>query len=257
MFQPMIPVHQVAYPDLNVASVLSFPFPIPALLTLRAAGEMGASGGEINSVRRDFLAKVAVSRDRFVSLHQIHSRSVLAADPETYGSDADGMVTSDRRLCIGVTVADCMPIYLFDRSSGAFGILHSGWRGTGILADAVRMMARLYETEAAELTVLLGPAIGVCCYRVDEERAALFRGRWGNRSAVQRDGQWYLDLRRANLDLADRLGVGVVIDGHICTACHDAFSSFRREGPDSYAGMLALTGRLIPPAEAIKVREIQ
>ncbi|HUX12622.1 MAG TPA: polyphenol oxidase family protein, partial [Spirochaetia bacterium] len=197
----MTPVHRVGYPDLKVASVLAFPFPIPALLTLRAVGEMGASGGELNETRRAFLDKVSVPRDRFVSLHQIHSRSVLGADPQTYGSDADGMVTSDRRLCLGVTVADCMPIYLYDRSSGAFGILHSGWRGTGILADAVHAMARLYDAEAAELTVLLGPAIGVCCYRVDAERAALFQKRWGSGAAVRRDGEWYLDMRRANLDL--------------------------------------------------------
>jgi polyphenol oxidase len=240
----------VAFPDLGAASVISLPFPIPALLTLKAAGEMGASGGELSPARAAFLNKIGVERSRFVSLHQVHSRSVVLGGSESYGAEADGMVTSDRRLCFGVTVADCMPIYLYDRASGAFGLLHSGWRGTGIVSDAIRLMAAHFETNAAELTVMIGPAIGSCCYRVDQDRAALFRSRWGEAAAESRGGEWFLDLRRANLDLLARLGVGQIIDAHVCTACNTAFSSFRREGAESYAGMLAVTGRLTVPAEA-------
>lgn len=245
----------VVYPDLGAASVLAFPFPIPALLTLRAAGEMGASGGRLSPAREAFLGEIGVERGRFVSLRQVHSRSVVLGGSESYGADADGMVTSDRRLCLGITVADCMPIFLFDRASGAFGLLHSGWRGTGIVSDAIRLMAGHFQTDPGELTVMIGPAIGPCCYRVDENRAALFRGRWGESSAIFRNGEWFLDLRRANLELLERLGVGRIIDAHVCTACNIAFSSFRRDGPDSYEGMLAVAGQLKVPAAATRITE--
>jgi hypothetical protein len=45
-------------------------------------------------------------------------------------------------------VADCLPIFVYDRRGGAFALLHSGWKGTGI---------------------------GACCYAVDAARAEGFR----------------------------------------------------------------------------------
>ena len=249
----MTTVSTIAYPSLSSERILSYAFPVPALLSLKAAGEMGASGGPLSEARQSLLNEIGVPRERFVSLHQVHSRSVHVADADTYGADGDGMISSNRNLCLGITVADCMPIFLYDRASGAYGLLHSGWRGTGIAVDAVRQLNNHFDSEPAELTALLGPCIGVCCYRVDEERASLFSSRWGKASAVKRDGDWYLDMRQANIGLLRNIGVSQVIDAHICTACHSAFASYRREGPQQYTGMVALLGKLKVPADAVRL----
>jgi copper oxidase (laccase) domain-containing protein len=162
--------------------------------------------------------------------------------------EADGLVSPGRVAggapvgCLVITVADCMPIFLFDSGTGAFGLLHSGWKGTGILAEAVRVMGRLYGTKPADVSAVLGPRIGACCYVVDEARAAEFSGEFGAAAVVRADGRPRLDLVAANLAIADALGLGAVdvMDG--CTSCDARFGSFRRQGAGRFTRMAAAIG---------------
>jgi polyphenol oxidase len=153
------------------------------------------------------------------------------------------MVTDRAELLLTITVADCLPIYLVDRRTGAFALVHSGWKGTGIVVEAVRTMASVYGTRAADLAVTIGPGIGACCYTVPDERYELFRARFGP-EAVQRgpDGSCRLDLRAANELLLEREGVERVTTITDCTSCNPLLGSFRREGPAAFTRMLAFIG---------------
>jgi hypothetical protein len=149
-------------------------------------------------------------------------------------------MTNDRRLALGVTVADCMPIFLHDPQTGAFAALHSGWRGTGIVSDAVRLMQSRFAVAPENLEALLGPSIRSCCYRVDEGRAALFSDLWGERAVVRRDDGPYLDLLQPNIDLLESHGVNRIAVAAECTACTCSLGSFRREGAERFTRMLAV-----------------
>ena len=93
---------------------------------------------------------------------------------DTNGKIGDGIITVNRELIPTVTVADCMPLYLYDPVTGLFGIVHSGWKGTGIAADAIGLACREYGARAEDFCVVIGPHIRDCCYIVNEERAAWF-----------------------------------------------------------------------------------
>ena len=235
---------------------IPIPAPVPAGLSLLAAGDLGGKGGAAGERRSAFLAGSGLSGP-VVRPDQKHTRRVLAF-PEDFGkgdssggaaedisregSDSviigDGVITTGRvTLC--VTVADCMPIYLYDRRSGSRGILHSGWKGTGILAQAVQALAECYESRPRDIHVTFGPAIGSCCYRVNPERARLFATLWGRKAVVEREGVPYLDLQAANEAIVRSLGLGgleIVTD---CTVCGGPFGSFRGQGPEKYTHMLA------------------
>jgi hypothetical protein len=158
--------------------------------------------------------------------------------------DADGLLSTDPGTTLGVTVADCMPIYLF--GPGITGMLHSGWKGTGIVSEALRLIRRELSIEAAQMTAVLGPSIRSCCYEVDGERAELFSSMWG-KDAVRVEpggGAFYLDLLRANLDLLQAEGVEEIRVVDACTMCDASFGSFRREGPETFTHMLAMIGYL-------------
>ena len=143
-----------------------------------------------------------------------------------------------------VTVADCMPIWLWDAVSGAVGLLHSGWKGTGILEHAIGAMVLVGKTSPDSLSVILGPSIGVCCYEVPESRAAYFETEFGS-ECVDRSGMRpRLDIRAANLSIARRLGVGALLSVDACTSCDPILGSYRREGPESFTRMVAVC---IPP----------
>ena len=155
---------------------------------------------------------------------------------------ADGILLGDPRLAATVTVADCMPIWLLDRGSGTFGVLHSGWRGTGILATAVDFLADRRGVEA--LFDSRHPRAG--------HRKLLLRGSGGAGGGVRgrirrgpprrREGSWFLDLRSANLSLAERAGVGHVLSIDACTSCDERLGSFRRQGAASFTRMMAVCG---------------
>jgi hypothetical protein len=165
--------------------------------------------------------------------------------------EADGMLTDRRGDVLGVTVADCMPIYLFaaggrdaaeNGHAPVFGILHSGWKGTGIAAEALRMLETERGIAAHSVTAVLGPSIRSCCYRVDRERGEYFASSWGE-EAVRRDGEaWYLDLVAANTGLLRSAGVEDIRVVDSCTMCEERFGSYRREGSEGFTHMLAMIG---------------
>lgn len=229
-------------------------------ISLAAAGDMGlAVRGSDPSFGR-FLATLGVDAARVRSVRQVHSRTVIEARPvpalgglapgagTRTATEADGIVTRDPGLLLTVTVADCLPIFLVDRASGAFAIVHSGWKGTGIAEEALRLMAGLFGTRPANVSAAIGPGIGPCCYAVPPERLEEFRARFGDRCVVDATR---LDLRQANLALLERAGIGAVSVVEECTACSARLGSFRRQaagnpggagGGGSFTRMLAFIG---------------
>ncbi len=218
------------------------------ILSLRAAGDLSLRELER---RRRFLKSLGIDPARALFLNQIHSQQVISADRQSDRFEgiwagrlpkADGLLTADRTAVLCVTVADCLPVFLHDRCTGAFGLLHSGWKGTGIAAVAVRRMRDEFGTDPGDLEVLLGPCIGPCCYAVPIERYDLFHERFGAASVQSRDGRFFLDLISANTGLLENLGVGRVTAIDECTSCHEELCSYRRDGPEGFAHMLAVYG---------------
>lgn len=222
-------------------------------MTLRSAGSMRFRWNEKNPLRDAVLAEIAGAR-AVVPIELVHSKTVRAADfpGDTDGLVGDGIVTDNPLLMPVVTVADCVPLYLFDSGSGAFGVVHSGWKGTGIAGEAVSLLEKRYGAEPKHICAAVGAHIHRCCYIVDEARAAYFMSGFGSgcctpvsdgetlcsgaAAAVSgwknRGGRLYrLSLEQANLTVLERCGIRsenvAVLDE--CTCCSTLFGSNRRE----------------------------
>ena len=227
------------------------PFPVPAVITLTTLGDMSPG----TAARRDFVQGITRGK-KLCFVRQEHTRVVVDVDEVRRGSvkegtasaseldmgTADGMVTLDGDVVLGVTVADCVPILIYDRGTGAFGLLHSGWRGTGILEEAVSMMRTKYGTLPEDLVVTLGPAISGASYVVDYDRARRFADRYGESCVVEQNRAWHLDLHAANTSIAAMLGAGCVNAVAHCTASTPLLGSYRRQGPEGFTRMLVLVG---------------
>ena len=203
---------------------------------------MEANSLHMGPQRRLLIRREKIDAHRLVTGNQQHTQAVKVVETPGYRAEAtDGFVTANHLLILGVTVADCLPIFLHDRVTHAFGIVHSGWKGTGIVTKAVEAMAREFGSSAADIVALIGPGIGVCCYSVDEKRAGLFASLYAG-STTNRDGVFYLDLKKANRGLLLESGVETIFDVDLCTCCSLQFGSFRREQAASYTRMLAVMG---------------
>ena len=153
-------------------------------MTLNQAGSMRFRWDETNETRDKLLKEIVSGRSTFrndvpcepVPLELLHSKIVYAVSSaaDTYGRQGDGIVTDRTSLMPVVTAADCMPIFFYEWECGVFGVVHSGWKGTGIVTEAIAVMRQIYGADVKYLSAVLGPHIRSCCYIVDEERASYF-----------------------------------------------------------------------------------
>ena len=217
-------------------------------MSLSGSGDMKFTRGKANPNREAFLSSMGMEGRIYRGLELAHSRKVVFATSGAEPSEgkADGLFCRDPLLCLGVTVADCMPIWFLDRASGCFGVLHSGWKGTGICLEALKALEAMNGTKPEDVAFILGPCIGPCCYEVPPERAAQFMDAFGAEAAESRDGRWFLDLCGANRKILGEAGVTDVLSVGACTACDGRMGSFRRQGQGKFIRMLAGIGSFFP-----------
>lgn len=222
------------------------------ILSLVSAGDMGPSG-RYSQHRLRYLEDFAVAHDRFRMVRQVHSQTVrnwdavpgMQAEAGSCNAEvpeADGILF-DRRSCwAGVTVADCMPVLVEHPDSGISALLHSGWKGTGIVTAAVQSICTHTGTRPGQLRAVLGPAISVQAYAVPRERAVAFGETFGAHSSCERDGEWFIDLEAANITLLEDLGVSHARVVSSCTYHNPLLASYRRDGSTGFLRMLAAAG---------------
>jgi len=245
-----------------VTPVRYFPFPgnlqrSPRCgITLAAAGPM--KSGRDSENRSRVLRALGITPSSVLSLSQTHSRVVRIAEKEgAFDSSpvGDGILTKNTELVPCVTVADCMPIYVFDPVTSCFGVLHSGWKGTGIIRSAVELAHDEWGALPSDFRVIFGPHIRSCCYTVDAERADYFTGNFGqscirlDAERVKEKSQWpyRLSLAEANRQICLDLGIlpEHILDTEECTSCSTEYGSSRREnssrpdGPSNFTHMAA------------------
>jgi hypothetical protein len=173
------------------------------------------------------------------SLKQIHSAVVLGAERAGAAGDGDALVTSLVRVPISIRTADCYPILLADTRNFAVAAVHAGWRGTAarIVVKTIEQMQARFGTDAADLSVAIGPGIGGCCYEVGVEVARQF--------GLEHAGK--IDLAEMNHRLLVENGVAAerieVFGG--CTQCDaQLFHSFRRD-KESAGRMVSWISRVL------------
>jgi copper oxidase (laccase) domain-containing protein len=100
---------------------------------------------------------------------QIHGAVVEIALASGCHDGADGLVTAEPRLVLGIYVADCAAVYLADRRGRAVGLVHSGRAGTelNITGRAIALLGSEFGVEPADLTVEISPCIRPPLYETD------------------------------------------------------------------------------------------
>lgn len=102
---------------------------------------------------------------------QVHGKGIAVV--QEAGSEPaaqmDGLVSNKPGLMIGIYVADCCAVYLADPVTGAFGVLHSGKKGTeqNITGTGIALMQETFGTRPEDLIVQLSPCIRPPAYEVD------------------------------------------------------------------------------------------
>jgi len=185
-----------------------------------------------------------IDAGQFFVVNQVHGEKILTIDRPLADlvvdepPQFDAIITDQPGVAIGIKTADCVPIFFADKVKRIIAVAHAGWRGTSlsIAAKVVETLITEFACRADDLIAAIGPAIGPCCYQVDEpvfNAMTAQKGRETFFSSAPEKGKWMLDLSLANK--IQIIGKGIsnrnIYTAGRCTSCNrDKFYSHRGEG---------------------------
>ncbi len=221
----------------------------------------------------DVAAAMNVDAAHLVRVRQVHGTMVVVArqagvEGPGDAADADIIISGNPDLALAVQAADCVPILIADRRTGAVAAAHAGWRGLSVRvpAAAVAALGREFGSQRKDLVAAIGPAIGACCYEVGADVLQRFArtgftgdqiGRWflsrpapsarnatvlpvAPRNSDPGEAHWYFDAWASAREQLEAVGIpaGQIFVAELCTASHPEWlCSYRRDG--SPAGRMA------------------
>jgi polyphenol oxidase len=176
----------------------------------------------LEAAHREIRSAIGVGDWPLLTAQQVHGTKVAIIDTpvesDKHFAGCDGFITNQRRIALGIHVADCCAIYIVDPKTHAVGLVHSGRKGTelGVVTNAINQMVESFGSEPAELIVQLSPCIRPPHYEIDFATEIVRQCR--------------------------ALGVKEIHDSRVCTACDlDRYYSYRAEEGKT-GRMLALIG---------------
>lgn len=215
-------------------------------------------GDDPDAVRRnrDLLA-ASLGVERITVADQQHGATCVVVTPDLVGRGhagvadsraafpaTDALVSDVPGVALGVLVADCAPVVLWDPVRRAVGVAHAGRPGVvrGVLASAVDTMTSAFGTSPGDLVAGIGPCVGYESYEVRDADADQLDAVLPGFTRPTRPGHRLLDVGSAvERQLADA-GVGTVhrmrVDTRTSTA--DFFSDRAQRPCGRFMAVVAL-----------------
>ena len=196
--------------------------------------------------------------------HQVHGATAIvrrAGDPPCGSqplAEADIIVSDAASRVLAIQTADCVPLLVADRRTGAVAAAHAGWKGmaAGVPHKTIAALVREFGSRPEDLVAVAGPSVGACCYEVGADvREAFTRGgfagddveRWFFAAPQPTDrnpsmpglpeqsraDHWFFDGWAATRHQLVEAGIPAsqIHSAELCTASHPGvLCSYRRDG---------------------------
>jgi len=205
----------------------------------------------LGAFTKDSLENVVTNRNRLfaaldfnpnnlVESHQVHADKILIAESPGQYEGYDALITNKKKLFLAITVADCVPILIYDAKRKAMAAIHSGWKGTTlkIVSKTLIALQKHYQSQPKDCYAYIGTCIDECSFEVDADVANHFSEdykRWDETLE-----KYFIDLKKANKALLLEAGLPtkqIEISPYSTVLNNDRYFSYRKEG--------GTTGRLL------------
>ena len=122
--------------------------------------------------------------------------------------EADGQVTAQKNVALGMFAADCLPVLVADPEAGVIGAAHCGRRGLqkGVIGATIEKMVSK-GAQPERIVATLGPCICGDCYEVGGDIADEFDAQFPGTFTLSRFGQPGIDIAAAALQELAKAGV--------------------------------------------------
>lgn len=195
--------------------------------------------------RKAFFTQLGLNQEQIAFQKQIHSDIIKFVENPGLLGESDALITSKPNIGLAISVADCTPIFIYDKSNKVIAAVHSGWRGTQkqILKKTLNNLKFHWKSVPENLYIYVGPSISQKNYKVGQEVAVQFDQKY----LLKKNGKLYLDVVNANIDMLKQFGIPeeqIEISEYCTYEEKDLLHSFRRDGILSgrSLGVIALKG---------------
>jgi len=198
--------------------------------------------------RKRFLDIAGINNENVVSAEIIHGNKVEIVGEKDCGkiiAGADGIITGEKDVFLSVTVADCLPVFLYEPEEQIAGILHAGWRGLekNIICVAIEKMKKELGCRPEHVLVGIGPAICRKHFDVGEKVAEKFKDY--PEAILDEGGKIFLDLKKVvgtQFINAGGKSENIEISSECVFELQDKYFSHRRDKLEEVKAMMALIG---------------
>lgn len=231
----------------------------PSLDSLNFSTKQGDSLDNVRTNLGVLAEFLNIDAGNIATCNQVHGDTVAVINSVSSSPPkADAIVAAQPGIFPAVKTADCVPILLMDPVHKVCAAVHAGWCGTAlrVTRKVVRLMQEDFGTDVSDLVAAIGPAIGPCCYEVDDNVLIPVSRNvpWADRFVTlemnhesgnpARGKSYRLDLVGVNRFELTSMGVqeANIYSTDLCTSCRpDLFFSHRRDGVPS-GRHIAVTG---------------
>ena len=147
------------------------------------------SGDERSCVERNralLCGRLGIPPENLFVPNEVHGNRVMVIDhdsPQVPMAErdelfkCDALVTTCRNVCLGVTVADCVPVLFYDEAHQVIAAAHAGWKGivSDVLGETVKRMCEVSSVAPSDLYAEIWPSISAPRFEVGEEVVDRFR----------------------------------------------------------------------------------
>jgi hypothetical protein len=198
--------------------------------------------------RERFLNKLGLSEKNVIGVKSVNGDNIEIVTKEDRGNfihNTDALITNDKNVYLSITIADCLPIVIFDPQKEVISLIHSGWKGLEkkITKKAIKKMEKNFDVNSKELLVGIGPGIGVCHFEVKEDFPAKFKSY--PEAILKKDGKSYVDLKLIAKKQLEEAGIKQEnIDvSSVCTYCQaNTYFSYRKDKSEPLQAMMIVAG---------------
>lgn len=236
----LIPHIFIRYPEVISGVSTKIGAGRPAPYFFNTSFSVGDDKNTVKENRNLFFENLGISEESVAYQRQVHEDKISFVTKGGLIGESDAMITNKPGIGLAVSVADCVPVLLYDPVKKVIAAVHSGWRGTQkrILLETLDRLKE-YGCIIENLVAYIGPSVSKNVYEVGREVAELFNKKYID----EREHKFYLDVAGVNLDILLESGIrkSNLQNSKLCTfAMKDIFHSYRRDGKKSGRSLLLI-----------------
>ena len=123
--------------------------------------------------------KINCSSKNLILLNQIHSNKFYFINKnykfKKKKLNGDALITNVKKIALGVLVADCVPVLIYDKNLKIISAIHAGWKGVykEIIKKVVKFLIKK-GSNTKNLVAVIGPSISEKSYEVQKDLKGKF-----------------------------------------------------------------------------------